>query len=276
MPSVTLTKCQGTGNDFVLLDNRDGIRFQYAALARAACDRRFGVGADGLLVLLRAAANSGADVAMRIFNADGSEAEMCGNGIRCIARYLVRDEQQPRRLAVQTPAGIVRTELTGVPGMVRVDMGVPMLARPLEGSFEFDGRTFTYARISMGNPHAVIFVDDALDAYQLEALAAAASRACSDAAGINVELARVTDGRIEMRIHERGVGETWACGTGACAAAAAAIATGRLTSPVEVVTRGGSVDVIWKGADDTALLTGPAEIVFETTLQLAGDVLASA
>jgi diaminopimelate epimerase len=276
MPSVTLTKCQGTGNDFVLLDNRDGLRFQYAALARAACDRRFGIGADGLLVLLRPAASAEADVAMRIFNADGSEAEMCGNGIRCVARYLVRGGRQPRRLAVQTPAGIVRTELMDARGMVRVEMGTPALARPLEGSFEFDGRTFRYARISMGNPHAVIFVDDPLDAYPLAELAAAAAAAYGDAGGVNVELARISTGRIQMRIHERGVGETWACGTGACAAAVAAIATGRLTSPIEIETRGGSVNVAWNGADATALLTGPAEIVFETTLDVAGDVLASA
>jgi diaminopimelate epimerase len=276
MPSIALTKCQGTGNDFVLLDNRSGARFQYAALARAACDRRFGVGADGLLVLLRAAPNTGADVAMRIFNADGSEAEMCGNGIRCIARYLAREGRESRRLAVQTPAGVIRTELTGAPGMVRVDMGVPALARPLEGSFDFGGRTFRCARVSMGNPHAVIFVDDSLDAYPLDKLAAAASKAAGEAGGINVELARVTGGRIQMRIHERGVGETWACGTGACAAAVAAIATDRLASPIEVATRGGSVDVVWSGADDPALLTGPAEIVFDATLELAGDVLASA
>jgi diaminopimelate epimerase len=276
MPSIVLTKCQGTGNDFVLLDNRAGARFAYPALARAACDRRFGVGADGLLVLLRAAPGAEAEVAMRIFNADGSEAEMCGNGIRCIARYLAREAGERRELAVQTPTGVIHTQLTGAPGMVRVDMGTPALAQPLEASFEFRGRTLRYARVSMGNPHAVIFVDDALDAYPLEELAAAAAHASGEARGINVELARVAAGRIQMRIHERGVGETWACGTGACAAAAAAIATNRLASPIEITTRGGSVNVVWNGADQPALLTGPAEIVFETRLELAGDVLTSA
>jgi diaminopimelate epimerase len=276
MPSIALTKCQGTGNDFVLLDNRGGATYQYAALARAACDRRFGIGADGLLVLLSAAPDTGADVAMRIFNADGSEAEMCGNGIRCVARYLAREDGRPSRLAVQTTAGVIRTELTGAPGTVRVDMGVPVLAKPLEGSFEFRGLTFRFAHVSMGNPHAVIFVDDAPDAHPLDELAAAASDAAGEAGGINVELARVTDGRIEMRIHERGVGETWACGTGACAAAVAAIVTGRLASPIDVASRGGSVNVGWNGVGDRALLTGPAEIVFETTFDVAGDVLASA
>jgi len=276
MPSIALTKCQGTGNDFVLLDNRAGTALRYAALARAACDRRFGIGADGLLVLLPAGPNSGADVAMRIFNADGSEAEMCGNGIRCLARYLARGGHAQDRLAVQTSAGIIRTEMMATPAMVRVDMGAPALARPLEASFEFGGRTFHYARVSMGNPHAVIFVDGTLDTYPLDQLAAAASQASGETSGINVELARVTGGRIQMRVHERGVGETWACGTGACAAAAAAIATGRLASPIEVATRGGSVNVAWNGADGSALLTGPAEIVFETTFDVAGDVLASA
>src|SRR5215470_15880652 len=105
MPSITLTKCQGTGNDFVLLDNRDGRQYPYAALARRACDRRFGIGADGLLVLLRAL-HAGADVALRIFNADGSEAESCGNGIRCVARYIAREEDKERALAIETPAGL--------------------------------------------------------------------------------------------------------------------------------------------------------------------------
>lgn len=276
MPSIALTKCQGTGNDFVLLDDRAGSRLQYPALARAACDRRFGIGADGLLVLLRATPNSGADVAMRIFNADGSEAEMCGNGIRCIARYLAREGRESRRLTVQTPAGLIHTELTDALGMVRVDMGAPALARPPEDTFDFGGRTFRYVRVSMGNPHAVIFVDDALDVYPLGELALAASKAVSEAKGVNVELARVIDGRIQMRIHERGVGETWACGTGACAAAVSAIATGRLASPIEVATRGGKVTVVWSGADGAAMLTGPAEIVFDTTLELGRDVLATA
>jgi diaminopimelate epimerase len=276
MPSITLTKCQGTGNDFVLLDNRAGAQFSYASLARAACDRRFGVGADGLLVLLRAAPDAGADVAMRIFNADGSEAEMCGNGIRCIARYIAREAGAPRELAVQTPSGVVRTHLTETPRMVRVDMGTPMLAQPLEVPFQFQGQTLRYARVSMGNPHAVIFVDDALDGYPLDELAAAVSQAAGAQSGINVELARVAAGRIEMRVHERGVGETWACGSGACAVAAAALATNRLSSPIEIATRGGSVDVVWNGAGQPALLTGPAEIVFETTLELAGDVFANA
>jgi len=275
MPSITLTKCQGTGNDFLLFDNRTGDQLPYAVLARTACDRRFGVGADGLLVLLHAAPNTGADVALRIFNADGSEAETCGNGIRCVARYLAR-EDGAHLLAIHTLAGVVRAECVDQPGMVRVDMGVPVLAHPLESPFAFRGLEMHYADISMGNPHAVIFVEDDIDAYPLDEIADALSSAAGRNSGINVELARTSPGRIQMRVHERGVGETWACGSGACAAAVAAIATRRLTSPIEVATRGGSVHVAWGGPNTPALLTGPAEIVFDTVLELRDDVLASA
>jgi len=275
MPSITLTKCQGTGNDFLLFDNRAGDRLSYPTLARTACDRRFGVGADGLLVLLRPAPNTDADVALRIFNADGSEAETCGNGIRCVARFLAREDGE-RPLAIHTPAGIVRTEPVDPPGMVSVDMGIPVLARPLESSFAFRGRNVQYANVSMGNPHAVIFVEDDIDAYALDELADALSSAVGKPSGINVELARTSAARIHMRVHERGVGETWACGSGACAAAVAAIARGRLVSPIEIATRGGSVRVAWQGPNAPAFLTGPAEIVFDTVLELRDDVLASA
>jgi diaminopimelate epimerase len=265
MPEIALTKCQGTGNDFVLLDDRADAGLPYAALARTLCDRRFGVGADGLLVLRRAARS--ADLAMRIFNADGSEAEMCGNGLRCISRYIARERREERPLDIETAAGIVRTEPAGADA-VRVRMGTPVLADPLETVIDIEGRALRFARVSMGNPHAVIFVDEPLEALALDALATALASLDTRSGGINVELATLHLGRIHMRVHERGVGETQACGTGACAAAAVAITTGRARSPVSVVSRGGDVSVAWAGRGEPAFLTGTAQLIFDTHIDV--------
>lgn len=277
MPEIAVTKCQGTGNDFVLLDQRlDNAReaLPFASLARAICDRRFGVGADGLLVLLPAA-HAGVDAAMRIFNADGSEAEMCGNGIRCVARYIARESGVERDLAIGTAAGTIRTE-PAANGAVRVNMGVPSLRRPSETAFAFDGRSFRFTHVSLGNPHAVVFVDEAIEAFPLDELATAIANLAIADGGINVELAIVSGQRARIRIHERGVGETWACGTGACAVAVAAILNGRTVSPVEVVTRGGAVSVTWSGPGTPCFLTGAASIVFDTHFELPeGPIAAS-
>jgi diaminopimelate epimerase len=264
MPAIALTKCQGTGNDFVLLDDRADRGLQYPALARTLCDRRFGIGADGLLVLRRPKGE--ADLAMRIFNADGSEAEMCGNGVRCVSRYIARERGAEHRLEIETAAGIVRTEPAG--DAVRVDMGIPKLGQPLETAVDIEGRSLRLHRVSMGNPHAVIFADEPLETLALDALATALTSLDALGGGVNVELATLHGGRIHMRVHERGVGETQACGTGACAAAAVAIATGRARSPVSIVTRGGEVSVAWAGEGAPAMLTGSAQLIFDTLVDV--------
>jgi diaminopimelate epimerase len=269
MARLAITKCQGTGNDFVLLDDRaKGGRYAYAALATALCDRRFGVGADGLLVLAPASA-PGADVAMRIFNADGSEAEMCGNGIRCVARYLhERGAGAPRRLGVETSSGIMRTDVVaGAEGFrVRVEMNVPekIVVHAEDGSVD----------VVMGNPHCVAFVDTDPDDVDLRSVAARIASAERFSDGVNVEVARASRGSIAMRVYERGVGETSACGTGACAVAAAAIVTGRATTPVRIAMRGGDVDVDWAGPGRPAYLTGGAEIVFDAEVPLPDAIAA--
>jgi diaminopimelate epimerase len=270
VPAFPITKCQGTGNDFVLFDNRASRRCDHAAMARALCDRRFGVGADGLLVLV-AASSPDADCGMRIFNADGSEAEMCGNGIRCAALYLARADGADGPRAFETAAGIVRTEPGAVKDTVRVEMGVPTHRPPT--AFDLAGTTMEFARVAIGNPHAVVFVDEPLETFDLERLAARLAREGADSGGINVEVARVEGAAIAMRVSERGVGETWACGTGAVAAAVAAIASGRAASPVEIVTKGGSTTVNWGGEGTTAFLTGPARLVFDTIVELSDDTV---
>ncbi|HME81371.1 MAG TPA: diaminopimelate epimerase [Candidatus Eremiobacteraceae bacterium] len=269
MPIIALTKCQGTGNDFLLFDARESRSPHYPELARALCDRRFGLGADGLLVL-QPPTVTGADLSMRIFNADGSEAEMCGNGIRCVWRYLERETSAHRALEVQTATGIVRIE-PDAGGTIRVEMGVPRLHEPLEIGIDVAGRTLRYAPVSMGNPHAVIFVDEPLAGIALDDLATAIASLDAIAGEINVEVALIAGGRIHMRVYERGVGETHACGTGACAVAAVAIASQRARSPVSVRSKGGDVTVAWDGAGSPAYLSGPAELVFDTTVEVTDD-----
>jgi len=275
MARISITKCQGTGNDFVLLDRRAGSELAYSDLAQTLCDRHLGVGADGLLVVERAS-NMGADVALRIFNADGSQAEMCGNGVRCVARYVYeRTPTAPRHLKVETTSGTVQTEIAGSsPFSVRVDMGVPGEIREY-GKAKTVGVFGDRVDVSMGNPHCVIFVDVDLMPVDLASAADAIAGDGTHPDGVNVEIARIfSGGPVAMRVYERGVGETQACGTGACAVAIAAIELGRAESPVRVTMLGGDVTVEWAGPGENAFLTGGAELVFDTTIDVAQEGVA--
>ena len=276
MRTFAVTVAQGTGNDFILLENPSRETLPYAALARKWCRRRHDIGADGLLVIEPPTAR-GADIALRIFNADGSEAEMCGNGIRCIAVYLADERPSlPDRLAVQTSAGLVTTRMVrGQAGAasVAVDMGTPRFLRreiPMRGDrderaldAEVDaisgGRRIS--ALSMGNPHCVTFADEPVERLDLIAHVKALERLDLFPHGANYEVVHADNGSLSMRIFERGVGETRACGSGACAAAVAAIATGRARSPVEVRMPGGTVVIEWPADDANVIMTGPAEIV---------------
>ncbi len=276
MARLSITKCQGTGNDFVLVDRTDApLAADWPEIAKILCDRHLGVGGDGMLLLGHADA-PGADVALRIFNADGSPAEMCGNGVRCIARYLYeRRPHKPIRAAVQTPSGTVRTEIVKSDGelSVRVDMGVPedvtLYERP-----NLAGMRARAADVTLGNPHSVAFVDAPLLDIDLAAVAHAIARDGGYEDGVNVEVARLfPNGLLAMRVYERGVGETQACGTGACAVALAAIEMGKATSPVRVQMEGGDVTVEWGGRGQPAYLTGGAELVFDTAVDIAPALL---
>jgi diaminopimelate epimerase len=253
MSSVAVTKLHGTFNDFVVLDQRDPDQLvieDLAAFARKVCDRRGGVGADGLLVL---STSQRAYARMRVINADGSEAEMCGNGMRCAIRYL-SERGEGNRFEIETLAGIIGADVLekGEAYEIRLNLGVP--------SFEQRELPFSTARfVIMGNPHVIIF-ERALDAIDL----VATGQRMSD---VNVHVAVPVDRhRIDVRHHERGVGLTYACGTGAAAAAAAAIESGLADSPVDVHVPGGRLRVEWDGVNE-AFLTGPAVRVFDAEVE---------
>jgi diaminopimelate epimerase len=244
-------KMHGLGNCFVVTDDvrcRLPAGIDLPALARRVCDRNTGVGADGLIVVGRTAK---ADLRMSIFNEDGSEAEMCGNGVRCVARYAVDEGLTDRaELRVDTRAGIIHTRL--VDGdRVEVDMGPPRVSPPVV----VGGRAFTI--VSMGNPHAVAFVDDL--AFDWRAEGERVERAPSFPDRTNVEFVRILGPReADVKVWERGCGETLACGTGACAVAAAGAVEGKLDrAPVTIRLPGGPLDVHWTEGG-SVLMTGPA------------------
>ncbi len=276
--SILFTKMHGLGNDFIMIDCRDGksgiMDQELEELSKKLCHRRFGIGADQLLLLYDSRV---ADFKMRIFNADGSEVEMCGNGIRCLAKYRWdRKISAKDVLSVETAAGIIRPERTG--DMVKVDMGEPAL----EGRVipvNLDGpvkdfplkildREFKITCISMGNPHAVIVVDD-VDRFEVNKYGPLIENHELFPKRINVEFIQtIDDRRVRMRVWERGAGETMACGTGASAVAVAANLKGLTGRSVEVELLGGSLMINWEKGDNHVYMTGPAVEVFEGRIDI--------
>jgi diaminopimelate epimerase len=273
--ALKFTKMHGTGNDFVVLDGmRKPVKLN-AALSRALCDRHFGVGADQILIL---EPSKKADFRMRIVNADGSEVEMCGNGIRCAARYAFdRGYVRKKDMTVETLAGAIRPSLQKE--TVRVDMGAPILdaekiptrgkGRVIDAPFRWTGNEVRMTCVSMGNPHTVIFVDDlskvpaAVWGPQIENHSFFPKR-------VNVEFAQVVSpGHVKVRVWERGAGLTMACGTGACAVAVAGVLTGRTQRKVRVSLPGGDLNVEW-AADEHVYMTGAAAYVFQGEFESNG------
>ncbi|MBN2518290.1 MAG: diaminopimelate epimerase [Candidatus Altiarchaeota archaeon] len=274
--TVGFTKMHGTGNDFILVDCRSSVPFSdIPEAARRLCHRRFGIGADGLILILK---SSKADSRMRIFNADGSEAEMCGNGIRCFAKYLYdHGLVKQKSLTVETLAGIIRPEVLN--GLVRVDMGMPKLARrdiPLMGKdsdkvlnepLALKDRNISITAVSMGNPHAVLFVED-IGSYPVEAVGREVENNNLFPQKTNVEFVEVLNkDELRIRVWERGVGETMACGTGACASLVASFLNGKTHRKARVHLPGGVLEVDWRD-DNRVFMTGPAEEVFKGELEV--------
>ena len=273
---MRFSKMHGAGNDFVVLDLRDGVPPPDAALARLLGDRRKGVGCDQILTI-EPPRSAGAVAAYGIWNSDGSSAIQCGNGARCVAAWLVRDgTARGGCFVVDSPAGTHAVDALG-DGMYRVEMGLPVFepARiPLHGfaaaqdeyALEVAGRTVRFAALAVGNPHAVVEVDD-VDFAPVEAVGPALQRHAAFPASVNVGFAQVQSRqRIRLRVFERGAGETLACGSGACAAAVALMRRGLVDREVEVALPGGNLRINWR--DDRAPITmaGPTAFVFEGEL----------
>jgi diaminopimelate epimerase len=280
---MEFSKYQGLGNDFLLLDLRhtpvDGEDFKTnPELVQRLCDRRFGAGADGVILALRSVAE--AELRMRIFNADGSEAEMCGNGIRCLARFLAdRDgDGAGRRWVVETAAGPILPELQA-DGQVRVDMGPPFLepdtvptrlpkgpAGLPQGQLTVLDGSWSVAAAGMGNPHVVVPVPDVM-AMDLEAMGAALEVHPVFPARTNVHLVQVlSPSHLLMRVWERGAGPTLACGTGACATLVACHLLGLSEREARLDLPGGPLQIAWDGSTNHVFMTGPAERVFDGQL----------
>lgn len=272
--TIQFTKMHGIGNDFIVVDCRTNPLSDPKAFAIKYCDRRFGIGADQLLLLYPSTVG---DFKMLIFNADGSEVEMCGNGIRCFAKYIWdRKISDKPVLDVETLAGIIRPERAG--DMVKVDMGIPILEPAripvnLEGTgpvmdhvIEANGRAFNATFVSMGNPHAVIFLDDDVTTFPVDTYGPVIENHDLFPRRINVEFVnKKNDTELVMRVWERGSGITLACGTGATATGIAAMVKQLTQKRVTVHLLGGDLVIEW--ADNGhAYMTGPAEEVFEGTI----------
>jgi len=290
----------GCGNDFVVFSDRDN-RYSWddlSALARRLCPQRFGIGADGLIAVGMSALEGDrwpavADYEMRYVNSDGSRAEMCGNGIRCLGKYAAEVLSDRRNiLKVMTGAGILQLVLDRNAADVvlgaTVGMGEPKLvassipttltapeARVINVPLEVGGETLDVTCVNMGNPHAVVFVPEITDHHVLT-LGKLMETHPAFPERVNAEFVQVLDRvherrpRLRMRVWERGCGETWACGTGACATMVAGVLSGRVAQcdDVEVIVNGGSLHIEWPGPGSTVRLTGPAETVFKGEIEI--------
>ena len=257
---LAFTKMQGTGNDFVVLDcTTRPFGLSREQLGRIA-DRHLGVGCDQILVVERPRSPE-ADFRYRIFNADGGEVEQCGNGARCFVKFVHSHGLTTKReIAVETLGGVIRPKLEA-DGEVSVDMGKPKYS----GIETVDG--VEVAIVSMGNPHAVQFVTD-VEQAPVTTQGPRLERHARFPQGVNAGYAQVLDRHsLRLRVWERGAGETLSCGTGACAAVVAGIAQRRLESPVRVQTHGGALTISWAGGDNAVIMKGPAETVFDGTLE---------
>lgn len=275
--SIAFSKMQGAGNDFVVLDATSRPLDLVKAQLKALADRHFGVGCDQILVVEKPSA-ADADFRYRIFNADGGEVEQCGNGARCFVKFVhQRGLTTKRVIRVETLSGLIELQLAD-DGEVTVNMGAPVF-EPAKVPFvaehpgliqmiDLDDTCVEVAVLSMGNPHAVQTVAD-VDAAPVTAQGPLIERHRKFPNRVNAGYMQVVDRHaIRLRVYERGVGETLACGTGACAAVVAGISRGLVDSPVCVETRGGRLTVAWAGGDNPVWMKGPAICVFEGTIEL--------
>jgi diaminopimelate epimerase len=276
---MKFTKMHGLGNDFIVVHGEKTLPADAGERAVRLCNRYFGIGADGLVYILP---SERADYRMRIINSDGSEAEQCGNAIRCVAKYVYdKGLTNKTELTIETLGAGVQTLLLEVSGgtvsRVTVDMGEPILrgldvpttidAEPvLDQPVEVDGREFRFTAVSMGNPHCVIYVDNAAG-FDLAKWGPLLETHPLFPRKINVEFATVKSRtRVDMRVWERGAGPTLACGTGACATLVSSVLNGLTDRKAVISLAGGDLEIEWKEDDNRVYMTGPAAFVYEGTL----------
>jgi diaminopimelate epimerase len=272
---MKFTKMHGLGNDYVYVETfTQPAPSDPARLAVTLSDRHFGVGSDGLILIM---SSQMADARMRMFNADGSEGEMCGNGVRCVAKYLYEHGLARKdRVAVETARGVLLLDLETAGDKVlsvRVDMGPPILKAikiptllsgepPIDAPVRVDGVTLAVTAVSMGNPHAVIYVDD-VERFPLETLGPALEHHPMFPRRVNVHVVELlSPGEVRMRTWERGSGITLACGTGACAVCVAGVVTARSAQRILAHLPGGDLELNWPDRQASVFMTGPATEVF--------------
>ena len=273
---MKFTKMQGIGNDYVYVNCLQETIENPSELAKKISDRHYGVGSDGLIMINP---SDKADFEMEMYNADGSRGEMCGNGIRCVAKYVYDyGFTDKTSISVETLAGIKYLDLTVEDGkvvLVKVDMGKPML-RPeevpvvsekeevIDEPITVDGQEYRMTCVSMGNPHAVVFIDQDVKEFPLETVGVKFENHERFPKRVNTEFVNVLDRHTaQMRVWERGSGETLACGTGACAVAVACALNGLTEDEVTVKLLGGDLQIKWDREKNTVYMTGPAEVVFD-------------
>ena len=280
---MKFTKMQGIGNDYVYVNCFEETVQDPSAVARFVSDRHFGIGSDGLILIKP---SDVADCEMEMYNLDGSQGAMCGNGIRCVAKFVYdKGIVRKKNLSINTKSGIKYLSLTvknGKVSTVEVNMGSPVLManqipvvsdteQVIDQPLEVNGKTYHITAVSMGNPHAIVYMDD-LENLDISTLGPQFENHLAFPDRINTEFVKVINRRtLQMRVWERGSGETLACGTGACAVAVASVLNGLVDEdcPVTVKLLGGDLQIFWNRQEDLVYMTGPAVTVFEGEIDLS-------
>ena len=277
---MKFTKMQGIGNDYVYVNCFEEKVENPGKLAVRVSDRHFGIGSDGLILIKP---SERADFCMEMYNADGSEGAICGNGVRCVGKYVYDyGLTEQTSIQVETKSGIKYLDLTveeGKVSQVRVNMGAPELSpsgipvladgdKVLDAPIMVDGREYRMTCVSMGNPHAVVYLNDVKN-LEIEKIGPMFEMHPCFPDRVNTEFVRVVDGHtLEMRVWERGSGETLACGTGACAVAVASILNGHVSGEVTVKLLGGDLKILWDEQENIVYMTGPAAVVFDGEIEV--------
>lgn len=279
--NMKFTKMHGCGNDYVYVDCTNEMIENPSEISKYVSDRHFGIGSDGLILIC---SSETADFRMAMYNADGSEGAMCGNGIRCVAKYVYdKGLTDKKNISIETKSGIKELELTvedGKVSLVKVNMGAPILKakdipvdvdteKCIDSDINVDGKDYKITCVSMGNPHAVTFIDEDVKTFPIEKIGPKFENHPMFPDRVNTEFVQVLNRHeVNMRVWERGSGETLACGTGTCATVVACVLNGLTDDEVTVHLLGGDLFIKYDRENDTVWMTGPAVIAFEGTIEL--------